>query len=53
MQKLTPDMYTGFVRVLEDLESPGILFAMAFSRAGKSWKNAIDLGKFWKSVKLN
>ena len=25
---------------------------MAFSRTGKSWKNATGPGKFWKSVKL-
>ena len=25
---------------------------MAFSRTGKSWKNATDPGKFWNSVKL-
>ena len=27
-------------------------FIVAFSRTGKSWKKAADLGKFWKSVKL-
>ena len=27
-------------------------FIMAFSRTGKSWKNATGPGKFWKSVKL-
>ena len=28
-------------------------FIMAFSRTGKSWKNATGPGKFWKSAKLN
>ena len=35
---------TGFVRVLENLESPRIL--------GKSWKKATGPGMFWKFVKL-
>ena len=35
-------LYTGFVEN----------FIVAFSRTGKSWKNATGPGKFWKSVKL-
>ena len=42
-----------FVQVLENLESPGILLSMAFSRTGKSWKKATGPGKFWKFVKLS
>ena len=45
-------LYSGFVRVLENLESPGILL-WNFPGLEKSWKNATGPGKFWKSVKLN
>ena len=41
---------SGFVQVLENLESPGIL--LSFSRAFQSWEKATGPGKFWKSVKL-
>ena len=40
----------GLIKVLENLESPGIL--LTFSRAGMSWKKATVAGEFWKSVKL-
>ena len=35
--------FTGFVRVLENLESPGILLSVAFSRTGKCWKTLVVL----------
>ena len=41
---------SGFVWVLENLESPGILLSVAFSRTGKSWKKASGPGKVWKSL---
>ena len=43
---------TGFVRVLENLESPGILF-WHFPGLESPGKKATGPGKFWKSVKLN
>ena len=43
---------TGFLRVLENLESPGILF-WHFPGLESPGKKATGPGKFWKSVKLN
>ena len=42
---------SGFVRVLENMESPGILF-LHFPGL-EPGKKATGPGKFWKSVKLN
>ena len=42
----------GLVQFLKNLENPGILLSVAFSRTGKSWKNASAPGKFWQSVEL-
>ena len=49
--RFTVTLVTGFVQVLENLESPGILL-MAFSRTGKSLKKVTDPEKFWKFVKV-
>ena len=49
--KWPSQLITGFVQVLDNLESPWN-FIVAFSRTGKSWKKATGPGKFWKSVKL-
>ena len=46
-------LYAGFVRVLENLESPGLLL-WHFPGLESPGKRPLVLhGKFWKSVKLN
>ena len=49
---ITGKIKSGFVRVLENLESPGILF-WHFPGLESPGKKATSPGKFWESVKLN
>ena len=46
--KISP---TGFVQVMENLDSRGILW-ISFSRFGKSWNLIVSLWKSWKIIVL-
>ena len=46
--KISP---TGFVQVMENLDSRGILW-ISFSRLGKSWNLIVSLWKSWKIIVL-
>ena len=39
---------TGFIQVMESLESRRIVQYLSFSRPGKSWNLSVGHGKSWK-----